>query len=159
MTGIWYLPSSQRPRSTSLQRSLQNGNAPSGSPAAGSRTGFLQMGQRKAMTPLRPDLRCRGTDGHAPRGTAALRSARAGRRPILPPFDHFFFAFAESDLGAGLDSLLAGAALAPLVFDLADASDDPAAASLPAAFVSALPFDDASDDVPADEPSAFALSL
>lgn len=43
--GIWYLPSSQRPRSISLQRSLQNGKCPLGWSACGSATGFLQIGQ------------------------------------------------------------------------------------------------------------------
>src|SRR4051812_20940979 len=45
-TGIWYRPSSQRPRSTSLQRSLQKGKyrPPSG-------TGVLQMGQGMVGAP------------------------------------------------------------------------------------------------------------
>src|SRR5690606_2283725 len=44
-TGIWYFPSSQLPRSISLQRSLQNGyHLGSGSSGPGSATGFLQVG-------------------------------------------------------------------------------------------------------------------
>src|SRR5687768_14383031 len=44
-TGIWYFPSSQRPRSISLHRSEQNGYV-AGRAAPSSATGVLQMGQR-----------------------------------------------------------------------------------------------------------------
>src|SRR5690348_12386061 len=54
VTGIWYLPSSQRPRSISLHRSLQKGKKDRtfSAPACGSSTGFLQIGQRKAIAGL-----------------------------------------------------------------------------------------------------------
>src|SRR5665213_3504718 len=77
-TSIWYLPSSQRPRSTSLQRSEQNGKV-AGPLSDGSATSFLQMGhevdiaelyahnlelaRRRWQEPRRRDYACCGVRG------------------------------------------------------------------------------------------------